>query len=85
MRLAKDGSIILDLDDVVESNHISCQTEDLSLIQFGRLEPVVLYEHRLPSPAMQEGFFTISIFDKLSIDITPCFEVEEETGEEVGK
>ena len=25
MRLTKDGSIILDVDDVVESNHIFCQ------------------------------------------------------------
>ena len=32
MQLAKDGSMILNLDDVVESNHISCQTRELFII-----------------------------------------------------
>ena len=57
MRLIKDETIILNLDDVVETNHISCQTKGLPLIQFKSLEPIVLYEHGLPSPTMQEGFF----------------------------
>ena len=51
MRLIEDGTIILDLDNVTETNRISCQTKGLSLIQFGSLEPAVLYEHGLPSPA----------------------------------
>jgi len=45
IRLIKDETIILDLDDVVETNHISYQTKGLSLIQFGSLEPPILYEH----------------------------------------
>ena len=56
MRLVKDGMIILNLDDIVESNHISCQIKGLSLIQLGSLEPTVLHERGLLSPAMQEGF-----------------------------
>jgi len=50
MQFAKDGSIILDLDDIVESNHISCQTRGLSLIQFTSLKPFILHEHGLSSP-----------------------------------
>jgi len=34
MRLIEDGTIILDLNDVVKTNHISCQTKGLSLIEF---------------------------------------------------
>jgi len=45
MRLMKDGTIILDLDDVFDTNHVFCQTKGLSLIQFGSLEIVVLQEH----------------------------------------
>ena len=47
MRLIEDETIILDLDDMVKTNHISCQIKGLSLIQFGSLEPNVLYEHGL--------------------------------------
>ena len=52
MQLAKDGTIILDLDEAVETNHttIWCEhchlapslIEKLVTIQFGSLEPVVL-------------------------------------------
>jgi len=31
---------------------------------------------------MQEGFVPISIFDKLVINVTSCYKVEEETNEE---
>jgi len=34
MLLIEDGTTILDLNDVVKTNHISCQTKGLSLIQF---------------------------------------------------
>jgi len=44
MQLAKEGRIILDLDDVVEANHVSSQTRDLCTLPFGNLEPVVLFE-----------------------------------------
>jgi len=33
--MAKEGWIILDLDEVVKTNHISSQTKELSAIQFG--------------------------------------------------
>jgi len=33
MQLAKDGTITLDLDNVVETNHIFCQTNGLFIIQ----------------------------------------------------
>ena len=82
MRLANDGIIILDLDDVIEIDHISCQINGLFVIQFGRLELVVLQEHGLPNPIMQERFVPISIFDKLTINMTSCSQVEEETEEE---
>jgi len=81
MRLVKDGTIILDLEDVVETNHISCQTKGLSLIQFRSLEPFVLYEHGLPNPATQERSFLVNVFDKL----TSCSEVEEEVDEGDGR
>ena len=70
MRLIKDRTIILDLDDVVEANHILCQTRGLSIIQFGGLEPFVLHEHRLPNPATQERSLTVNVFDKLAVNMT---------------
>jgi len=44
-----------------------------------------MYEHWLPSSAMLEGFFPVSIFDKAIINMTLCLEVEEEIGEEADK
>jgi len=77
----EDGTKILDLDIVVETNHISCQTRGLSLIQFRSLKPFVLHEHRLPNPATQERSFIVNVFDKLAVNMTSCFEVEEELDE----
>ena len=82
MWLIKDGTIILDLDDVVETNHISSQTKGLSLIQFRSLGLDILYEHGLPNPVMQEGFFPASVHDKVAVNLTSCPEVEEKVGEE---
>ena len=52
MQLAKDGTIVLDLDEIAETNHttIWCEhchlapslIEELVTFQFGSLEPVVL-------------------------------------------
>jgi len=78
MRLIKDKTITLDLDNVVEINHISCRTRGLSLIQFESLKLFVLHEHRLPNPAMQERSFPVDVFDKLAVNMTSCFEVKEE-------
>jgi len=49
------------------------------------MEPFVLQEHGLLSPAMQEGFFPITIFDKFVVKMTSFFEVEEKIGEENGR
>ena len=81
MQLIEDGTIILDLDDVIERNHISCQTKGFSLMQFGRLKPAVLYEHGLPSPGMQERSSPVNVFGKLVVNMTSCSEVEEEVEE----
>ena len=81
MRLIEDGTITLDLDDVVETNHIPCQTKGVFLIKFGSLEPFVLHEQRLSNPCTQERLFTVNVFDKLAVNVTSCFEVEEESDE----
>ena len=81
MRLVKDGAIILDLDDVVESNHIFYKRRGLSIIQFGSLGPFVLHKHRLSNPITQEVFFLVIFFDKLALNMTSCSEVEEEIDE----
>jgi len=44
IQLAKEGRIILELDDVVEENHISSQTRELCTLPFWNLEPIVLFE-----------------------------------------
>ena len=85
MRLIKDEIIILDSDDRVETNRISCQTKVLSLIQFGSLEPTLLYEPELPSPTIQGGFFLVRVFDKLTVNMTWCSKVKEEANEEDGR
>jgi len=77
--------MILDLDDVVKTNHISCRTKGLSLIQFESLEAFVLHEHRLPNSVTQERSFPVNVFDKLAVNITSCFEVEEESDKEDGR
>ena len=75
----------MNLDDIIATNHISCQTKGLSLIHFGSLEPFVLHKHSLLNPTMQERSFSIDIFDKLAVNMTSCFEVEEEADEEDGR
>jgi len=52
--LAKEGRIILDLDDVVEKNHVSSQTRELCTLQFGNVELIVLFEPWMLSPDMKE-------------------------------
>jgi len=81
MRLTEDRMIILDLDDVVKTNHILYQTRGLSLIQFGSLESFVLHEYRLLNPATQETSFPVNVSDKLAINMTSGFELKEESDE----
>jgi len=61
MQFDKEGRIILNLDDVVEANHVSFQTRELCTLQFGNLEPVILLEPRLLNPNMQERSFLINL------------------------
>ena len=54
MQLAKDGKIVLDLDEAVTTNHASVVCESLlqaQTLQFGSLEPVIVYVIR---PAVQQ-------------------------------
>ena len=67
------------MDDVVETNQICSQTKDLSTIQFGNMEHVVLLEHELLNPIIQERCFLVTFFDKITISMTSCSKVEEET------
>jgi len=64
---------------------LSLEYKGLSLIQFGSLEPFVLHEHRLPNRATQERSFLVNVFDKLVVNMTSCFEVQEEPDEENGR
>jgi len=81
MWLIEDGTIILNLDNIVETNHISCQTKGVFLIQFGSLEPFVLHEQRLLNRCTQERLFTVNVFDKLTVNVTSWFKIEEESDE----
>jgi len=36
-------------------------------------------------PTTQDGFFPVSLSNKLAINMASCFEIEEETGKEDGK
>ena len=67
--LAKEGRIILDLDEVVKKNHISALTKELSTIQFGSLGPIVLLEHGLSDPITLEGIFPLTFFDNSQFDL----------------
>jgi len=85
MQLAKNGMIILNLDDVVETNHILCQTNELSITWLASLEPIVLHEHGLPNPVTQEVFFPVRIFNKITVNMTSCSNVGEEADKEDGR
>jgi len=80
--LAKEGRIILDLENVVEANHVSSQTRELRTLQFGNLEPVVIFEPWLLSPVMKEKSFLAAFLDRTTINMTSCSKLEEETDEE---
>ena len=72
----------MDLDDVVETNHISSQTRELCTLQFGNLEAVVLLEPGSPNPIMQERSLSTTFVNRLTITMTSCSETEEEMDEE---
>ena len=73
------------LPGLVEIYYISYLTKGLSIIQFGRLEPVVLHKHGLSNLVMQKGFFLVNVFDKHTVNMTSSSEVEEEADAEDGR
>jgi len=78
MQSIKKGRTSLDLDDVVEANHVSSQTRELSTLQFRNLEPVVLFEPYLLSPGVKERTFSADFLDTTTVNMTSCLELEEE-------
>ena len=83
MQLAKEGRIILDLDDVVKANHVSSQRRELCPLQFGNLEPVIQFEPWLLSPNTEERSFSSAFLDRITVNMTSCSELEEETNKKV--
>jgi len=81
MQLAKDGRIILDVDDVIETNHIFSKIRNYPSFS-SKVWVVVLHKHGLFNPVTQEIFFLASFFDEITINITTCSEVEEKINEE---
>ncbi|KAL2941826.1 Sal-like protein 4 [Bienertia sinuspersici] len=60
MQLARDGKIILDEDEAVESNYASVSLEPCThgrLIQFGSLEPVMLQVFQPPAQCLEQVKF----------------------------
>jgi len=82
MQLAKEGWIILDLDDVAEANHVSSKARELCTLQFGNLELVFLIEPWLLSPSTEERPCSAAILNRATVNMTSCSELEEETNEE---
>ena len=82
MQLAKEGRIILDLEDLVETNHVFFQPRELCTLQFGNLEFVILLEPELLNSNMQERSFPVNFPEKTMVNMTLCSEVEEEMNEE---
>jgi len=72
--------IILDLNDVVETNHISCQKAIVYYLVWK--SAFVLHKHGLLNLVMQELFFPVSVFDKSAVNMTSCSKVDEETSKE---
>ena len=85
MQLTKEGRIILDQDDIVETNHVSSQTRELCTLQFGNLVPFILLEPGLPNPNMQGRSLPVTFLDRTMVNRTSCSEVEEEMDEEGGR
>ena len=73
MQLAKQGRIILDLDDVIRANHVSSQSRELYTLQYGNLEPAVLFEPWLLNPGMKERIFSADFLDKTTVNMASCF------------
>jgi len=84
MRPIKDGAVILDFNDVAETNHITSQTKELCAIEFGSLESIVILHHGLLNLSTQEMSFLTTFFDRTTVNMASYFEVEQEIDEEGG-
>ena len=74
MRLAREGRIILDLDEMAEVHHVIVQEADESDYEIDLIK----------APEASKEFFTRSFFDSAAIYTTPCFESDDdETNEEL--
>jgi len=59
------------------TNDISSQTRELLVIWFGNLELAALLENRLHNFIIQKRPAPVTFFDKITINMTSCSEVEE--------
>jgi len=64
----------------------SCFFRNKGVIYLLAWEPtaVILLETGLPNPNMQERSFAVTFLDRTTVNMTSCFELEEETNEEDG-
>ena len=85
MQLAKQGRIILDLDDVAEANHVSTPIRELCTLQFGNLKLIVLFEPWLLNSNTEVRSFSTAFLDRTRVNMTSCSELKEETNEGVNK
>jgi len=83
MCLAKEKRIILDLEDVVEQITFPPKQGSFCSLQFGNLEPVILFKPWLFSPDMKQRSFSAPFLDRTTFNMTSCSELEEEIDEEV--
>jgi len=51
-------------------------------LQFGNLEPIILFEHWLLSTNTKERSFSAAFLNRTTVNMTSCSELEEETNEE---
>jgi len=89
MKLARDGRIILDLDDLSASiiSLLKYSKAILKLMSKARrrqkIQPINLPEQEPLIPVTLEEFFPMDFFDKVTINMTSCYEMEdEENGDE---
>ena len=83
-QLVKEGWIILDRNDVVETNYVSSTTRELCTLHFGNLETIILLELELLNLNIQERSFPVTFLGRTTINMTSYSEVEEETDEDGG-
>jgi len=65
----------LNLDDIVEANHVSSQIRELCTLQFRNLESVVLLKPWLLTPDMKGRSFSVDFLDRTT-DVKPKERIE---------